>query len=130
MNLTNKNILVTGSSSGIGQAVAVACAKLGAFVVVHYRNNKEGAEATLDLVKEHSDGMIVQADVTKLQDIQRMFNDIQKEGIALDALVNNAAEAKPGDLDDYSVWEHQWNLVVMSVVMVSNEFITHIGDNR
>ncbi|MCA9392310.1 SDR family NAD(P)-dependent oxidoreductase [candidate division WWE3 bacterium] len=50
MELKGKKVLVTGSSSGIGQAVAIDCAKEGMFVVVHYRKNEEGANETLDRV--------------------------------------------------------------------------------
>jgi glucose 1-dehydrogenase len=51
MNLKGKTILVTGASSGIGQAIAIAVAQKGATAVIAYRKNKEGAEHTLKEVE-------------------------------------------------------------------------------
>ena len=49
--IKNKTVLVTGASSGIGQAIAVACAKQKAIVLINYRNNLKGAQETLNEVK-------------------------------------------------------------------------------
>ncbi len=93
--LDNKIALVTGSSSGIGQAIAVKFAEEGAKVVIDYRSHPEGAQHTLDLVKKAgSDGAIVQADVTKIADTQKLVNQAYTSFGALDILVNNAGMEK------------------------------------
>ena len=63
MNLKNKTILVTGASSGIGQAIAIEFAKVGSTVLINYRKNKQGAEETLKEVQKCSQGEIYQADL-------------------------------------------------------------------
>ena len=65
MNLKDKKILITGASSGIGQAIAISCAHKGANVLINYRKNLKGAEQTLKEVEKHSRGFIFQADLTK-----------------------------------------------------------------
>ena len=54
MELQGKTVLVTGASSGIGKAIAIAFAEKRAHVLVHYGKNKAGAQATLDEVKKLS----------------------------------------------------------------------------
>ena len=63
MNLKNKTVLVTGASSGIGQAIAIALAEAGATILINYRSNKKGAQKTLAEVKKYSKGAAYQADL-------------------------------------------------------------------
>lgn len=96
--LKGKCVLVTGASSGIGQAIAIRFAQEGANVAINYYSDKEEALET----KEDIDGacqaiegcgvqsLIVQADVSKEEDVNRMFETtIDKLG-DLDILINNA----------------------------------------
>lgn len=92
MDLKSKRVLVTGSSSGIGRAIAVECAKNGAEVIIHYRKNKPGAEETLAEVQRYSSGKIVKADLTIPVHIKQMFTEIK----TADMLVNNAGEYRGG----------------------------------
>ena len=98
--LQGKNILITGASSGIGQAIAVRFAAEGANVAINYRSGAEQAEATLRLAEAaHTNGggrhMIVQADVSNEEQVQRMFADVLANFGRLDVLVNNAGIQKP-----------------------------------
>jgi len=52
MQLKNKVVIVTGSSSGIGRSIAIAFAKEGSKVVVNYKTNKKGAEETLKQIEK------------------------------------------------------------------------------
>lgn len=125
MTLKDKVILVTGASSGIGKAIAIACAQRGAQVLVHYRNNEQGAKDTLQEIEKHSASKICKADLTKLDDVRSLFKELKKDYPQIDAVVNNAGEATAGDFDDYEIWQSQWQNIFMNQVFVTNEFIKY-----
>lgn len=123
MNLKNKVVLVTGSSSGIGEATATAFAHEGAKVLVHYRNNKKGAEKTLVEVGKYSSGKIYQADLSELSQVRNLFKKIRKDYQIIDILVNNAADSRLGVAGDYKMWKFEWQNVFMSSVITTNAFL-------
>ena len=96
--LKGKNVLITGASSGIGQAIAIRFAQEGANVAVNYFGNKPQAEATLELVRSARTGegkqIILHADVSKEEEVKAMFAELLKEFGTLDILVNNAGIQK------------------------------------
>lgn len=116
MELKDKIVLVTGSSSGIGQAIAIAFADKGATVLVHYHNHKEGGEKTLSEVSARSKGFLYQADLTKSEDIRNLFAAIKRDVPTIDILVNNAGNARHGDLFDEEAWKFQHDNIFQSVV--------------
>lgn len=85
-----KVALITGGTSGIGRATAVAFAQLGATVVVTGRRVEEGEES-IRLVKEVGDGIFIQTDVSDKRDITTLFNKIIEKYGHLDYAFNNAA---------------------------------------
>lgn len=92
MEIKDKVVLITGSSSGIGQTTAIRFATLGAKVVVNYRENKQGGEETLRKIKESKgEAVLVQADVTKDEDVRHIFKEVMNVYGRLDVLINNAA---------------------------------------
>ncbi len=100
-SLENRVALVTGSSSGIGQAIAEKLARNGANVVINYAGNRDGAEDTLKQVEAHGvQGMIVSADVSKLADIQVLIDRGWEAFGSVDILVNNAGMEKKADFWD------------------------------
>jgi 3-oxoacyl-[acyl-carrier protein] reductase len=119
VDLKDKTILVTGSSSGIGQAIAIAAAKKGAKVIVHYRKNKTGAEETLKEVNKYSSGQIVQADLTIDSEVEKMFKDMLK----LDILVNCAGDSVEGKINNIELWKSQLDNILLSMVKVTNYFL-------
>lgn len=122
--IKNRNILITGASSGIGQAIAIEGAKQGANVLIHYHKNEDGATETLQKVNKYAKGEIFAADLTKPEEVKKLFDEIKQKGYqALDALVNNAGEATPGEFDDLEIWNHQLSNIFLSQVYTSNEFI-------
>ena len=102
MKLEGKVALVTGSSQGIGSAVAVRLAKEGANVVIDYRSHPEGAEATLKQVEATGrKGYIVQADLGVVSDVRRLVTESIQYFGQLDILVNNAGvDGKNADFWD------------------------------
>lgn len=91
MKLQDSVVLITGASSGIGEATAVAFAQLGAKIIINYRENKQGAEVVLAQVKRLSNGVIVQADVSTESGVKHLFKEASKTFDRLDILINNAA---------------------------------------
>ncbi len=83
--------VVTGASKGIGAAIAEHLAAAGAAVVVNYASSRAGAEAVVNRIRQ-ADGkaVAVQADVSKLEDVRRLFAETKKAFGKLDILVNNA----------------------------------------
>jgi glucose 1-dehydrogenase len=105
MKLEGKVALVTGSSQGIGQAIAVRLASEGANVVINYRSHPEGAEETLAKVqaaggkcymaKYPSDrGYTLKADLSNVNDLRQLVADSIEHFGKLDILVNNAGIEK------------------------------------
>jgi glucose 1-dehydrogenase len=98
--LKEKNILITGASSGIGQAIAIRFAKEGANVAINYRNGAEQAEETRCMVRKarvNGGGkeMVVQADVSDEAQVKTMVATVIEDFGSLDVLVNNAGIQKP-----------------------------------
>src|SRR5205823_4986450 len=80
MSLKGKYALITGSSRGIGRAIALKLAECGAKIGVHYYKNIDAANDTLAKVRERrSDGFIVQADVNRTDDIRGMMDHVKSE---------------------------------------------------
>jgi 3-oxoacyl-[acyl-carrier protein] reductase len=83
--------IITGSSRGIGRAVAVTLAKAGADVVVNYAGRVEAAEETARLVTEQGRrALVIKADVSNADQVKAMVEKTIKEFGRLDVLVNNA----------------------------------------
>jgi glucose 1-dehydrogenase len=105
--LKGKNVLVTGGSSGIGQAIAVSFAEHGANVAINYLTTPDEAQGTEDQVKacvhrvrqEGVRDVLVQGDVSNEDDVVRMVDDAASGLGGLDVLVNNAGIqiSKPSD---------------------------------
>lgn len=86
-----RTALVTGGSRGIGRAVCVALAQDGANVAINYRANESAANETSRLVEEvGGKALIVQADVSQADDVDRMVAETERALGPVDLLVNNA----------------------------------------
>lgn len=111
--MTRKTVLVTGSSRGIGKAIAVKYAKKGYNVVINCRKDKE----LLEKVKKEIEGyqtscLTFTGDVGDYQVCEEMFKSIKKQFGSLDILVNNAGISYIGLLTDMGI--EDWNKIVQN----------------
>jgi NAD(P)-dependent dehydrogenase (short-subunit alcohol dehydrogenase family) len=91
MSFEGKRALITGSSRGIGRAIALKLAEQGVQIAVHYYQNEDAANDTLAKVRERgAQGCAVQADAARPEDLERMFDTVASAFGGLDIFVSNA----------------------------------------
>jgi 3-oxoacyl-[acyl-carrier protein] reductase len=111
VRLKEKVALITGSSRGVGRAIALAYAKEGASVVVNYTSNQTAAEDVVEEIKEKGGRAIAfKADVARAAEAEALVQKGIEEFGGLDILVNNAGFSRPAMLLKMS--EDQWDQVV------------------
>ncbi len=109
--LAGKVALVTGSSSGIGQGIAVRLARDGADVVINYSGHIEGAQETQQQINALGrKSIIVQSDVSKVSEVQSLISEGWDTLGKVDILVNNAGVEKGSEFVD--VTEADYDLVL------------------
>ncbi|KAA3665155.1 MAG: SDR family NAD(P)-dependent oxidoreductase [Chloroflexi bacterium] len=113
MDFTDKVVLITGSSRGIGRAAAQQFAEKGAQVVIHYNSNRQAAEETLAMLPG-GPHMIVQADIGDPNAVEEMVKTAVSQMHRIDILVNNAAIYENHPLADvsYAEWQASWQRVI------------------
>ncbi len=107
--MTERAILVTGASRGIGRAIARAFAARGDRVAVHYRTSSEAAADVLGGLPG-TGHLIVSADLADPQAVRRMVDEAAAGLGGLDVLVNNAGIYEPHPITDvsYEDWQSAW----------------------
>lgn len=126
-DLAGKAVLVTGGSTGIGAALAIAMGAQGMKVAVHYNSSRADAEVVVKTIKDAGGSAVaLKADVTRLDEIAALVEEAAGKLGGLDGLVNNAglmvgrktyAEVTPDYYDDVL------NLNARSVVFASKAAI-------
>jgi 3-oxoacyl-[acyl-carrier protein] reductase len=129
--LSGKVAVVTGASKGIGASIAEHFGAAGASVVVNYSSSKAGADAVVaKIVAKGGKAIAVQGDVSKPEDIARLFAETKKAYGKLDILVNNAGVYDFKPLGDITA-EHfhkQFNLNVLGLILTTQEAVKLIGE--
>ena len=109
--LEGQKAIVTGSSSGIGSAVAIALAAAGADVVVNYASSKEGADEVVEQIKSAGGNAIaIGCDVSKEDEVEKMFAKTLEAFGTVDILVNNAGLQRDAPIEELTL--EQWNKVI------------------
>jgi glucose 1-dehydrogenase len=119
-----KVAVVTGSSSGIGQAIAVRLASEGAVMVIDYRGHADGAKETqgqIQAANAQAKSIIVQADVTKIADTNNLIEQAWSQLGGCDILVNNAGIEKGADFWDVTEADYD---AVMDTNLKGSFFLT------
>lgn len=111
MRLKDKVALVTGSSRGIGKAIAIAFAEEGAKVMVNYTSNEKAANEVMETIqKRGGQAKVFKADVAKKAEVQALVQATVDAFGGLDILVNNAGFTRPAMM--LKMTEEQWDAVV------------------
>ncbi len=111
MKLKDKIALVTGSSRGVGRAVALGLAKQGANMVVNYTSNENAANEVVEIIQSMGGKAIaVKADVAQKAEVENLVNSAIDKFGRLDILVNNAGFTRPAMM--IKMTEDQWDQVV------------------
>jgi NAD(P)-dependent dehydrogenase (short-subunit alcohol dehydrogenase family) len=115
--MTNRVAIVTGASSGIGRAAAIAFGKAGAKVVVVARREDKGQETVQLIQAAKGEAIFVQADVTKASDIEAMVKKTLETYGRLDYAFNNAGSGTSGKIVELSEpdWDFEINANLKSV---------------
>lgn len=113
MNFTDKVVLVTGASRGIGQEIARQFAARGAHIIVHYHQNRPAAEATKQSLAGDNH-LMVQADMADAAGLQVMVDTAVSHYGQLDILINNAAIYIDHPLAglSYEAWQAAWQQTI------------------
>jgi glucose 1-dehydrogenase len=143
MKLAGKVALVTGSSQGIGQAIAVRLAQEGADIIINYRSNPEGAEETLAKVQgvggkcymaecPNSMGYTLKADLGNIEQVRELVSEGIKHFGKLDILVNNAGVEKHAPFWEVTEAEYDTvlNVNLKGVFFATQAFVRHLQETK
>ena len=111
--MLRKVAIVTGSSRGIGRGIVLALAEHGWDVVINYRGNRQAAEETQQAVKaRQARSIVIQGDVSKADDRERLVHEVIEEFGCIDLLVNNAGMGPRQRVDMLQVGEMSYDEVM------------------
>jgi 3-oxoacyl-[acyl-carrier protein] reductase len=110
-DLKGRIALVTGSSRGIGRAIALALAQAGADVVVNFLHRSVEAQAVASQIRQLERRCVsIPADVSLARDVERLIKNSEDQLGAIDILVNNAGISRPQPIEEVS--EEDWDRVI------------------
>ena len=132
-DLKGKKVLVTGSSSGIGQATAIMFSGQGCFVGVHYFRTKQGGEKTLEKVRQNSDGVLLCADMRDEKQVGEMLERFADSAGGIDILVNNAGsliDRQPFETATLDYHEDVYATNVRSVFLATRSALPYLKKSK
>lgn len=132
INLSGQRAIVTGASTGIGRATAIALAEAGADVAVHYGTSRKEAEETARAIESHRRrAVIVQGDFRNPESTGKAVElAVAGLGAPIDILVNNAGSLiarSPLDQMDAGLWQEVIALNLSSVFFATKAALPHLG---
>ena len=126
LSLAGRTALVTGASTGIGRAIALAFAQAGAKVIInHLGREGQAREAVQEIEALGARAWAVEADVSRASDVARMAEQIQRDCGLVDVLVNNAGiiQEKPFLETTEDDWDRMLSTDLKSVFLTSRAFL-------
>jgi len=130
--LAGKVAVVTGASKGIGASIATHLAAAGATVVVNYASSQAGADKVVaEITKQGGRAIAVQADLSKPEDVKRLFAETKKAYDKLDILVNNAGiyEFAPLEAITPDHFYKLFNVNVLGLLLATQEAAKLFGSS-
>lgn len=132
MMFEGKVALITGASSGIGYAAAIAFAREGASIAVNYLKNEAGGQRAAEAIRKvGQQALTVKADVTQAADVRKMVQDTLDRLGRIDILVNNAGDLverrRLGEIDE-AYWDYVMALNLKSVYLCTQAVWKHMAD--
>jgi NAD(P)-dependent dehydrogenase (short-subunit alcohol dehydrogenase family) len=127
MEFTGKNALVTGSSGGIGKAIAIELAKEGANVILASRNITDMEAVKKEIEALGQKAVAIQCDVSVDESVAAMKEKALKAFDNIDILINNAGVGIRGSLEDVSLddWRYIINTNLMGYIRIIHAFLPH-----
>ncbi|HEX7028200.1 MAG TPA: SDR family oxidoreductase [Gammaproteobacteria bacterium] len=118
--LSGQKALVTGASTGIGKAIAIALGGAGADVAVNYHKDEAGAQAVVDEIKSKGvEAIAIRTDVSREDQVREMFAQMFATFGTIDILVNNAGIQRDAGIHEMTL--EQWNSVI--AVNLTGQFL-------
>jgi len=133
-DLNKKNVLITGGATGIGKATAIRFAQEGANVVINYFKSKDEAQQVKNIIRSiyasnnfNCKCLAIRADVSKIGDVEKMFQKVLKKWGRIDIVVNNAGISMESPSHQTSVkdFEKVLNTNLKGAYYCSREAIKH-----
>jgi len=133
-SLLGRTALVTGSTRGLGKAIALALGAAGARVAVNYAHGVETAEATFaDFTARGYEGVLVRGDVTDAQQVAQLCAEVAKKLGPIDAVVANATPAqpqKPIEQYDWTFHQQMLDFFVKSPFLLARAVLPSMKERR
>lgn len=130
--LIGKVAVVTGASKGIGASIAEHLAAEGAAVVVNFSRNQGAADAVVKRIEDKgSRAVAISADLSKAEEVRRLFAGTKELFGKLDVLVNNAGiyEFEPLDRVTVDHFHRQFDLNVLGLLLATQEGVKLMGES-
>ena len=128
----NRNVLVTGSAKGIGRAIAEAFAENGDNVIINYNTSSKEAELLADKLSSITKVALCKADVSNVEEVNKMFDFIEQNFGGVDVLINNAGIAFYGLITDTTEkdWDKVFGVNIKGAHLVTNRALPKMISNK
>lgn len=127
--LQDRVALVTGASRGIGKAIALALAEAGCHVVGNYQKEEAAAQQVAKAIRETGRGcLVLQADVSRESEVQRLVQGAVSAFGHIDILVNNAAISEPRPIAELTLadWDHTIGVNLTSAFLMTQRVLVNM----
>jgi len=129
-SVSDKSILITGGTTGIGRAIAILLAAQGARVMIFGRHEQELNDAMDDIRKAGGEVLGLTADVSDPEEVQRVFQEFDKQMDKLDILINNAALGYGSVMEGgYPEWEYILKTNLLGYMAMAHEAVERMKAN-
>jgi len=132
VNLVDKVVIITGSSQGIGKAIAIACAEKGAKIVLNGRNIEKLTKTKLELFELGYEVLAIQADVGVYKECEYLIDQTIDKFGSIDILINNAGIAMEGSIENTSpeVFEKVFHTNILGVLYPTKAALTYLKQSK